>query len=470
MKNGKFTKDERDYLNSLEAVFEVRSRQIVYSNSFKKQFIEMYEKGEKPCKIFADAGLPAQLIGYKRIERCCARWKFAASQGNLKRNQAPQVKHNKRIETLKIEKREAVEKQREIRRREVEKLEAKLKKQKQRARTREQKIIDSQKAEIERLKSQVKVLKANGTLARTSRRAPGTTQKSERFELIFQLKSVDESLIIEAACEALEVSKSGYYEYLKAFKKREERILKDEVDEAKIRQAFESHHARKGSRLVVDCLLREQNVKMSRKKVQRHMRAMGISGFVKRKRPYKKIGIDDEPKIAENVVKRNFMTGKPLEVLSTDITYLPCSDAGFVYMSAVIDCETRRLLSYKCSTSMEEKFVIETHNQLKKFKLSPNVIEQSDQGVHYTAKAYREILRTLGVQQSMSRRGCCYDNAPIESFWGRMKEQLGDTKKLTAHTLMQRIDEYVDYYNNCRGQSRLGNLTPVEYERKLLVA
>ena len=119
---------------------------------------------------------------------------------------------------------------------------------------------------------------------------------------------------------------------------------------------------------------------------------------------------------------------------------------------------------------MEEKFVIETHNQLKKFKLSPNVIEQSDQGVHYTAKAYREILRTLGVQQSMSRRGCCYDNAPIESFWGRMKEQLGDTKKLTAHTLMQRIDEYVDYYNNCRGQSRLGNLTPVEYERKLLAA
>ena len=470
MKNGKFTKDERDYLNSLDAVSEVSSRQIIYSNSFKIHFMEMYEKGEKPGKIFADAGLSAQLIGYKRIERCCSRWKAAASQGCLEKNQAPQVRHNKRVETLKREKRKAVEKQREIRRREVEKLEEKLKKQRQRAKTKEEKIIASQKAEIARLKSQVKALKANGTLARTSRRAPGTTQKSERFELIFQLKSNDENLIIEAACEALEVSKSGYYEYLKAFEKREQRILKDEADEAKIRQAYESHNAKKGSRLVVDCLLREQNVKMSRKKVQRHMHAMGISGYVKRKRPYKKIGVDGEPKIAENVVNRNFMTGKPLEVLSTDITYLPCSDAGFVYMSGVIDCETRRLLAYKCSTSMEEEFVIETHKQLKAYNLSPDVIEQSDQGVHYTAKAYREVLRTLGIRQSMSKRGCCHDNAPIESFWGRMKEQLGNTKDLTAQEIMKRVDEYVYYYNYCRGQARLGNLTPVEYERKLLAA
>ena len=426
--------------------------------------------GEKPKEIFESAGLPASFIGYKRTERACAHWREAEMKDALclANDKIPKRDDIRARERQRASIRLAAT--RASRDKKIAEMEEKLKKQKARAKTREQKIIASQKAEIERLRSQVKALKANGTLARTSRRAPGTTQKSERFELIFQLKSEDENLIIEAACEALEVSKSGYYEYLKAFDKREERILKDEIDEAKIREAYVSHHARKGSRLVVDCLLREQNVKMSRKKVQRHMRAMGISGFIKRKHPYKKIGADGEPKIAENVVKRNFMTGKPLEVLSTDITYLPCSDAGFVYMSAVIDCETRRLLAYKSSTSMEEKFVIETHNQLKKFKLSPNVIEQSDQGVHYTAKAYREVLRTLGIQQSMSRRGCCYDNAPIESFWGRMKEQLGDTKKLTALDVMQRIDEYVDYYNNCRGQSRLGNLTPVEYERKLLAA
>ena len=114
----------------------------------------MYEKGEKPGKIFADAGLSSQLIGYKRIERCCARWKAVASQGCLEKSQATQVRHNRHIETLKREKQKAVEKQHEIRRREVEKLEEKLKKQRQRAKTKEEKIIASQKAEIARLKSQ----------------------------------------------------------------------------------------------------------------------------------------------------------------------------------------------------------------------------------------------------------------------------------------------------------------------------
>ena len=76
----------------------------------------------------------------------------------------------------------------------------------------------------------------------------------------------------------------------------------------------------------------------------------------------------------------------------------------------------------------------------KKFNLSSNVTEQSDLGVYYTAKAYREVLRTLGIQQSMSRRGCSYSNAPIESSWGHMKEQLGDMKKLTTLNVMRHID------------------------------
>ena len=470
MIKGQFSEEELNYLNSLDAVKRATPLQITYSNQFKKEFMRRLHAGEKPKAIFESAGLPASFIGYKRIERACARWREAEMKDALclTSDKIPtrddiRARERKRASVRIAAIRASRDKQ-------LAEMEEKLKKQKERTKIKEQKIIASQRAEIERLKSQVKALKANGTLARTSRRAPGTTQKSERFELIFKLKSEDKNLIIEAACEALEVSKSGYYEYLKAYDKRERRILKDKIDEAKIRQAFESHNAKKGSRLVVDSLFREQNVKMSRKKVQRHMRAMRISGFVKRKHPYKKIGADGEPKIAENIVQRNFMTGKPLEVLSTDITYLPCSDTGFVYMSAVIDCETRRLLAYKCSISMDEKFVIETHNQLKKFNLSPNVIEQSDQGIHYTAKAYREVLRTLGIRQSMSRRGCCHDNAPIESFWGRMKEQLGNTKAQTAHEIMQRIDEYVNYYNNFRGQSRLGNLTPVEYERKLLAA
>ena len=470
MKNGQFSEEELAYLNSLDAVERATPLRITYSKQFKEKFIQSLNSGQRPKDIFESVGLPASFIGYKRIERCCAHWKESAMKDALclTDDKIPTRDDIRARERKRASVRVAAI--RASRDRKIAEMEKKLEKQKARAKSREEKIIASQRAEIERLKSQVKALKANGTLAKTSRRAPGTTQKSERFELILQLKTKDESLVIEAACEALEVSKSGYYEYIKAADRREERIRQDKIDEEKIMKAYMSHNAKKGSRLIVDSLYREQNIVMSRKKVQRLMRILNISGYIKRKRPYKNIGSDGEPKIAENIVNRNFMTGKALEILSTDITYLPCSDANFVYMSAVIDCETRRLLAYKCSTSLEEKFVIETHEQLKKYKLSQNVIEQSDQGVHYTAKAYREILKEIGIRQSMSRRGCCHDNAPIESFWGRMKEQLGNTKKLCADEVMQHIDEYVDYYNNYRGQARLNKMTPVEYERELLAA
>ena len=350
MKNGRFTNEERDYLISLDAVAEIRSKNIVYTQAFKKIFIEKYKQGEKPSKIFEEAGLSKEIIGYKRIERACARWREADSRGQLGATEAPQVRHQKYIATLKKEKTEAVQKQREIRQREMQRMEEKLKKQKQRAKSREEKIIASQKAEIDRLKAQVKALKANGTFARASKRAPGSTTKSDRFEVILQLMS-------------------------------------------------------------------------------------------------------------EN-----------LKVLSTDITYLPCKDKGFVYLSGVIDCETRRFLAGEMSCSLAEDFVLKTLDKLKSHNLNKEAILQSDQGVHYTARSYREKLRELGIRQSMSRRACCYDNSPIESFWGRMKEQIGKTKHLTADEVVKLVNEYIYYYNNLRGQARLQWRTPVEYEAYLLAA
>lgn len=173
--------------------------------------------------------------------------------------------------------------------------------------------------------------------------------------------------------------------------------------------------------------------------------------------------MDGQPKFALNIINRHFRTGKPLKVLSTDITYLPCRDAGFVYLSGVIDDETNMILAHKASTSMEEKLILDTYDQLKNYRLPADVYACSDQGVHYTALAYRKKLRELGISQSMSRRGCCWDNAPIESFWGRLKEQIGPTRKLTAKEIIDKVDRYIDYYNNIRGQKRLGWMTPNEY-------
>ena len=92
----------------------------------------------------------------------------------------------------------------------------------------------------------------------------------------------------------------------------------------------------------------------------------------------------------------------------------------------------------------------------------------SDQGAHYTARAYREKLAEIGINQSMSRKACCWDNAPIESFWGRMKEQIEPTNNMTHNEVICRVDEYIDYYNNERGQKRLNWLTPTEYAETLV--
>lgn len=470
MKQGKFTEEEITYLRSLDAVDDVLAQKAIsYNADFKKLCMQRYRAGEKPSKIFEEAGLSASLIGHKRIERAISHWKEAELKDclGLKEPVSPKAK---RIESLKeemrFEKRKAVEVQRSIRKRQVDKLEEKLAKQKQRALTREQKIIASQAAEIAALKDQVNALKALGTLSRRVQRAPYQTKKSERFEVIATLKKSNPKLNISAVCRVFEVSRRGFYDWISAANLRAKREQEDLISKRYIEEAFMSHGFKKGSRMIVDSLKRDLGLTINRKKVQRIMRKYGIIYKYKRKNPYHSIGSDGLPKIAPNLVQRNFRQGIPGKVLSTDITYLPTT-AGFSYLSAVIDCETNVVLAYKVSQSLEEKFVLETFDQLKNCRLNGNVVACSDQGIHYLAKSYRSKLSELHITQSMSKKACCWDNAPIESFWGRMKEQIGPTNRMEPDKVKQVVDNYIEYYNYHRGQKRLGWLTPMEYLAQL---
>ena len=487
MRNGKFTKEEREYLISLDAVDRVNASQIIYNKDFKRECMRRYAAGESPAAIFAQAGLPSSLIGYKRIERAIYHWKEAERKDALTLTEAPLMKrdshikslktekrraverqraiHDRRVGELEADKRRAVERQRAIRDRQVSELEARLAKQKERFKRDKDRIIASQAAEIAALKAQVKALKANGTLARTSRRAPGTTKKSERFEVIFLLKSKDPDLNISAACEALEVSRSGYYDWVAATDARAQREAADESARDLVAKALAYRGFRKGSRQVAYCLFRTQGVHMNRKKVQRLMQKYGLI-TLKKKRPYHHIGSDGLPKVADNVVNRNFKQGAARRVLSTDITYLPNKD-GFSYTSAFLDCETKEVLAHVTSDSLEEKFVLDSCEQLKGVGIDSSTWICSDQGSHYTSRLYRDKLVELKVNQSMSRKACCWDNAPIESFWGRMKEQIGSTAHLSHKEIVALVDDYVDYYNNERGQVGLNWLTPTEYAQTL---
>ena len=289
----------------------------------------------------------------------------------------------------------------------------------------------------------------------------------ERFEVIFRLRTDDPAFNVSAACEALEVSRRGYCDWMAAAPGRAAREKADLEAKEQVEAAYGYRGLKKGGRQVVDCLRRKQGVVMSRKKAQRIARKYDLAPKRKRKNPCHPIGTDGLPKVAANVVNRQFRRGRPLKVISTDITYLPGRD-GFSYLSGVIDCETDIVLAHVTSNSMEEQLVLDTYDQLKEIELPDGIWACSDQGVHYTARAYRDKLEEIGISQSMSRKACCWDNAPIESFWGRMKEQIGDTSQMSHEEIVTLVDDYIDHYNNERGQARLDWLTPMEYAAKLV--
>lgn len=190
---------------------------------------------------------------------------------------------------------------------------------------------------------------------------------------------------------------------------------------------------------------------MNRKIIQRISRKHQLTCSPKRQKAVSPIGADGQTKVAPNAVNRDFRRGANRRMLSTDIAYLPVKD-GFDHLSAIIDCETDVVLAHATSASPEEKLVLDTYDQLKGVELPENVWACNVRGVRYTARAYREKLAELEIGQSMSRRACCWDNAPIESIWGRMKEQIGATDNLTHEQVVKLVDDHIDYYNNERGQ------------------
>ncbi len=459
MHKGMFAEEELRYLRSLDAVERAEPLRITCSKEFKREFMRRCHGGERPRAIFGPAGLEAGPLGCRRIGRACAHRRGAETKG------APCLADGKnpaRGGMRARERRRASEGCAAIRAsrdRKVAGMEGRPAKRRRQARTREEEPIASQAAEIAALKAQAKALKALGALARRARRAPQAAGKPERPEATFRLGADDPASSASAACEVPGVSRRGHCGWMAAAPGRAAREKADLEAKEQVEAAYGCRGFGKGSRQVVDCLRRKQGVVMSRRKVQRIARKYDLAPRRKKKNPCHPIGADGLPKVAANVVNRQFRRGQPLKVISTDMTYLPGRD-GFSYLSGVIDCETDIVLAHVTSNSMEEQLVLDTYDQLKEIELPDGIWACSGQGVHYTARAYRDKLEELGISQSMSRKACCWDNAPIESFWGRMKEQIGDTSQMSHEEIVALVDDYIDYYNNERGQARLDWLTP----------
>lgn len=212
----------------------------------------------------------------------------------------------------------------------------------------------------------------------------------------------------------------------------------------------------------------EVPVNMNIKKIRRLMKKYGLMCQVRKANPYRRMAKAlKTSNYAANILDRQFEAYGPRIVLLTDITYIPYNGT-FAYLSVIMDAFTKQVLAHVLSDSLEVDFVLETVNMLINehgVSLHAETIIHSDQGCHYTSHKFIDIIKDRGLRQSMSRRGNCWDNAPQESFFGRMKDLVKD--KLTAatefHEVKAIVDDYMDYYNNDKYQWSLCKLSPNEY-------
>lgn len=166
-----------------------------------------------------------------------------------------------------------------------------------------------------------------------------------------------------------------------------------------------------------------------------------------------------------NYLDRDFKNKGPDQVYCTDITYLDYGEGKRAYLSAIKDAGTREIRHFNLAKSMHLNVAIEGIHEFYSSISSKSrkaLIVHSDQGSHYTSYEYRSLLERLGILQSMSRKGKCLDNAPIESFFGHMKDELDYIKCKSYEELEEAVKQYIDYYNKERPQWDLNGKTPAE--------
>ncbi len=259
-------------------------------------------------------------------------------------------------------------------------------------------------------------------------------------------------------CEIAGVSRSGYYNWVNS---ADVRALKEENDRKDFEIILKAYNLRgypKGARSIhMSMLHMVPPVRMNVKKIRRLMKKYNLICKIRSANPYRRMAKALKTNtIAPNLVKRNFTGLGSRVVLLTDITYIPYGDE-FCYLSTILDAYTKQILSYRLSNSLRVDFVLDTVNNLideHGISLTDETMIHSDQGSHYTSCSFIQLVKDKKLRQSMSRRGNCWDNAPQESFFGHMKDEISDMLKTCKefYEVKAIIDDWMNYYNNERYQ------------------
>lgn len=212
-------------------------------------------------------------------------------------------------------------------------------------------------------------------------------------------------------------------------------------------------------------LKREKGIVMNHKKVLRIMKKYNLVAKIRKRNPYRAVmKKTSEHRIFENKLDRKFGQVVPRKFFCADITYIPFNHR-FAYMAVVKDIASGEIVAWHLLPHLAMELVLKTVGQLKP---GHQAIIHSDQGFHYSNPEYIQKIKALAMIQSMSRKGNCIDNAPVESFFGHLKDDVDYQGCNTFAELYQLIENYIKYYNNERTQWDRNKMTPVEYRDHLL--
>lgn len=264
-------------------------------------------------------------------------------------------------------------------------------------------------------------------------------------------------------CRVFAVARSGYYAWLK--RKPSARSQEN----ARLALAIQAAHERtRGTYgpLRLQPELAADGFKAGLGRIKRIRKALGLQ--CKQSRKFKATTNSKHTlPVADNLLNQDFAMRRPNQAWVSDLTYIATNE-GWLYLAGIKDLYTGEIVGYAMGSRMTQELVGQALLRAVKLKRpKPGLIHHSDRGSQYCSHHYRRLLRQFKMQASMSRKGNCYDNAPIESFWGTLKQELVHHRCYQTRTeAIEDITEYIEvFYNRQRRHSKLGNLSPIAFQQ-----
>ena len=270
---------------------------------------------------------------------------------------------------------------------------------------------------------------------------------------------------VKKMAEVLSVSESGYYSWAKRLARGPGQKARERDDlRTKIFEIFIENKGVYGSRKITHALQKKHKLAVNHKRVENILRDVGLKSRVPKKYRATTNSKHNFP-VSPNILSRQFEADRPNQKMVSDITYIP-TDECWLYLASIMDLCGRKIVGVAMDSTMTKELVIRALNDtVSRTGRINDCILHSDQGSQYCSYAYQNLLAAYGFKSSMSRKGNCWDNAPMECFWGKLKQEwLSEQHFKTREEAKAAVFEYIwIFYNRRRIHASNGYMTPEEY-------